>query len=744
MAHVSFAPVVRRFLVLSLLAGGPAAGAAAQTKPPSDLAAASLEDLLNVVVTTATRTPEAARDAPARVQVVTADQIRRRGYRSLLELLADIPSIKVDLRADPDFPSELTIDGTRGAARVIVLLDGVRISSPTSEPLPILANYPVHAAHQVEVVFGPASAVYGADAFSSVVNIVSRDVVDGPRAAVASSIGQFGLSNTTGSFAADLGGRATLLVDGQVFYDRGPDLSRYYAKEFGGLNGQRSGTFNSIFGPITPAAAPSPEFEVPTAAHSFHATLRAGGLQLTLFGNRSRVSTAFPQNPDNTVYNAVPVEDNRLIVGAGSYVARRGPVTSTSTVMASRHQLDPSSGFQNVYNQFVRGFKYAYGSMWKAEEQVSWTATPKMLLTFGGTYEHFYSIPQVPDLDAPIRPGELSGTLLGTTITEDFFRLRYGNAGGYAQAHYAVTPRVAVTMGGRADYNTRYGATFNPRVGVVAHAGPSTVVKALYGSAFLAPSPWQEYSHFGSFSSSDGGVTYTSDYWHLPNPDLKPQHKHTMEGNVIQAFGSAVSVSASAFYSRITDLVQIYGADQAYAGTYLGWPVAYIDFPVNEGRENTYGGVLGLDVLRSFGASRRIAGRAGLALVNGRTTVRDNEPASPVGGMSPVQLRLGMDVDWDDWSVAPRLTLMGHQRTSALVLDGATPSRPTVPGYTTVDVTVRRLNVLPSVDAFCIVNNVFDRRYVNSNVRAYTNADEFVGVPQDPRRIAVGLELRLR
>ena len=102
---------------------------------------------------------------------------------------------------------------------------------------------------------------------------------------------------------------------------------------------------------------------------------------------------------------------------------------------------------------------------------------------------------------------------------------------------YALSPTVMATLGARADYNTRYGATFNPRLGVVARPTSRTTLKLLYGSAYLAPSPFQSNVHFGSFYSTDGGQTYASSYWHLSNPDLKPQQKKTIEVNLLQAMG---------------------------------------------------------------------------------------------------------------------------------------------------------------------------------------------------------------
>ena len=46
--------------------------------------------------------------------------------------------------------------------------------------------------------------------------------------------------------------------------------------------------------------------------------------------------------------------------------------------MFSRHQLDPQSGYWNLFSNMEKSFKYAYGSMTKAEEQLSWKPAPKV------------------------------------------------------------------------------------------------------------------------------------------------------------------------------------------------------------------------------------------------------------------------------------------------------------------------------------------------------------------------------
>jgi outer membrane cobalamin receptor len=732
-----------RSVLATALACGLARQAPAQTRPVRDLSTATIEDLMTIVVTTASRAPEGVAAAPARVQVVTAAQIERRGYRSVLDVLKDLADFKVDLAGNVDYPAQLAVQGTSGADLVILLLDGVRVSSPTNEPLPMMTNYPVHNARQVEIVYGPASALYGADAFSAVVNIISKDLTESPGLAVTSSVGQYGLYNQTASYGVRLAPNVTLMLSGQFLHDRQPDLTRFYPEAFGGLRAQHTGQFNTIFGPMTLSQPVSPAYDIPTSAHSVQARFQAGGLDLSLFQNRLRTSTAPPLTPDNAVYNSAAFSENRLLVASGSYTRAIRGVTSASTLTVSRHELDRDSGYWNVFTNMQRSFKYAYGSMAKVEQQLSWKPRPSIAMTTGGTFERFFAIPQGADLTAPSESRLVPGMILGTNILDRFVKLQYANTGAYAQIQYLPRPRVTLTLGARGDYNSRYGASFNPRLGVVARPTDSTTLKVLYGTAFLAPSPFQAYTHWGSFYSTDGGKTYASNYWHVPNPDLEPQQKRTVEVNVLRTLGNDFQVSGSVFYSRFSNLIQASDADQSYAGLYREWPVDYIDFAVNGGHAVAYGASLGLEYLRTFGPARYFEAHASAALANGQEWEKDQiNVSSPTGAMAPVQLRFGADIDWDRWRLAPRIAVVGKQRLLATT-EGEGSDRRTLPGYATVDVNVRR-NLFKSFDAFLTIENALDRRYRTINPRAYTNLEELIGAPQNPRRVTVGLSLRVQ
>ena len=646
------------------------AGTASAQAIGGDITDATLEQLMGLRVVTASRTDERVTDAPARVHVITEGQIRRRGYRSLTDVLKDISEFKVDIGGDTDYPVDLTVQGSRGASHVIVLLDGVRISSPTNEPLPILANYPVHSARQIEIVYGPASALYGADAFSAVINIISKEADAETDLDLATSVGQYGLHNYSGSYAGRLGTSGTFLIAGQLLRDRQPDLSRFYPDDYQGLHGQRTGTFNTIFGPMEAVGAVSPGFEIPLSAHSVQANLRLGGWKFTLFENDSRYPTSSAYTPDNTIFNDAAFNRNTLVVGSASLTRTIGDITSTSTFTASRHELDSESGYWNVFSGMQKSFKYAYGSMVKGEQQFSWKPASNSTLTAGTTLERFFAIPQGADTNAPVESRSKPGTILGTNITDDFNTLRYSNVGGYAELHQTIVRGLTTTLGARVDRNSRFGATFNPRLGLVMRPGnDATTIKVLYGTAYLAPSPYQAYAHYGSFYSDDGGQTYQSEFWHVPNPDLEPQRKKTVEVNVLQGVTESVAISVSTFYSRITDKIQDSDPDMVQPGLYKGWPVSNIDFPINEGNESTLGATLGADVARTVASDIRINARASVTVVDGRTfheesdgTIRFIEAA----GIAPVQFRLGVDVRGGRWSLAPRMMVSGSQRLRAL------------------------------------------------------------------------------
>lgn len=166
--------ILRNRLSNLVTAGACSAGTVVMAQAPAPGGVLDeLLTLLNTPIITATRTAQSSAKAPATVVTISADQILRRRYRSLGEVLRDLPEIKIDNGFSVEYYNTATVRGVMGQYKFVLLMDGNRIGAATNEVVPILENFPVHFAKQIEVVYGPASALYGADAFTGVINIVT-------------------------------------------------------------------------------------------------------------------------------------------------------------------------------------------------------------------------------------------------------------------------------------------------------------------------------------------------------------------------------------------------------------------------------------------------------------------------------------------------------------------------------------------------------------------------------------------
>jgi outer membrane receptor protein involved in Fe transport len=165
------------FGLLMLLTGTLGAAGGEEIKAYEDF---DLEALLGTVVT-ATKQEQAPELAPAIVEVVTYEDIRRRGYRNVAEALADIPGVSV---IDDHTHYRVGVRGIFGSTPETNDIIKVMINGQPVSFRPSSANFlgneliPIEAIKQIEVVRGPGSALYGANAFLGVVNILTFEGSD--------------------------------------------------------------------------------------------------------------------------------------------------------------------------------------------------------------------------------------------------------------------------------------------------------------------------------------------------------------------------------------------------------------------------------------------------------------------------------------------------------------------------------------------------------------------------------------
>ncbi len=725
----------------------------------TDLFALSLEELMNIDVVTASKSKQSASKAPATILVVTEEQIDSRGYTSLMDVFMDLPDVKANNFLGS---GNIAIRGIEGAYNFQILIDGMRVSSPSNENIPIMENYPVNLAKQIEIVYGPASALYGADAVSGVINIITRKPENEKMTVDAlTSYGNYGKTNNTIFMGKKFDENTSLIVSAQYFYDKTPPLDKTFRDDtLVELSGLETGTFNTVWGPMTPTDKVNKDYETPLHAYNIYSYLRVSDFAFSIFRNYSEYNTSWGYVPNNAVYNKEALWGQSITTANANYSKEFEKVNINSTISGSRYDLNPESKYRNIYVSMEKGYKYSFSNEIKVEQQVDWTISDKFNLIGGATFESFTSLPKTADLEEQVDDSRnINGVMIGTRafynpdgIKDEMNLLKYANTGVYLQAAIAPYENISLTLGVRYDYSSNYGSTFNPRLGIVYTPTSRTTIKALYGSAFLAPRPFDAYEHYGSFYTTDSGRTYKSSYWHLPNPELEPIYEKTFEMSMKQFIGSEFSISVTGYYTKLTNLYA-YIADAAYKnfyhGKYLGYNVDFIDVLYNQGEEDIYGGSVQIDHSLKF-ANGRLNTFLSINYIDGtiETKYQDANNAAQttdaeIPGIAPISVHFGADFTYKKFSLAPRVIVSGEQRSYGFVKADIPDKRQTLKAYTLVNLSAQ----YKAMDMLSIFVNVSNLTNTDYRMPGGGNPDDknpvnFRGMAGFPIRIVGGLHLK--
>jgi iron complex outermembrane receptor protein len=156
-------------LVVGQLAVGPAAVWAADQPSGDEI---SLESLADIVVT-ATLREQSTLDAPASIQVVNAAEIRARGYRTLKQVMNDVPGFNDVSDANEETASVRGIF-TSTTNKILILINGHRMNDLMLGRYNADQFLGMEAVERIEFIRGPASALYGTGALVGIVNIITQ------------------------------------------------------------------------------------------------------------------------------------------------------------------------------------------------------------------------------------------------------------------------------------------------------------------------------------------------------------------------------------------------------------------------------------------------------------------------------------------------------------------------------------------------------------------------------------------
>lgn len=688
-----------------------------------------------LTVSTASFRAESPERAPATVRVITQRQIEERGYRNLEDVLKSLPGVDVLNHVHSDSKNIVTIRGVTGNNKFVVLQDGIRISGPTGETdLQVSENYPLYMAKQVEILSGPASALYGADAFTGVINIITQTPTEEGMVRGSFAGGSFETYQLAVFAAKRFSSAVAVSLGGHWQESHGAPLSEQYYSDF-----HRGGDF------LLPGDAPyHPGFK------SFSTFLKVDLWEdLTVGWRQSFLATSLtdaelPGGPFSLL-GIVPYDGSpeNPTAQATAYAAYKFTANERFSGLVranySRYERLPHSGYRNYYTSDIffnynQTYKYAFGERYQIESRGTLEVGERNTVTAGLTGDYSYSIAKTPDLATPyntrLRPSQQGQFYLNTTIPAKIYDESSYNAGAFAQLQTEWTDRISSTVGFRGDYNTKYGETFNPRAGLVFNQTPDTAWKMLYGSAFLAPSADRRYESFGRFDSAT-----TSSFQLIPNPDLKPEQLKTLELSLTHKFTPDLTAGVVGFYTLAEDTIRGVALPGGNTTAIPGVTIGSVQQYQNVGTLTSRGVELTLD--QSWKTTRsRFDVWGSFTYLNGELKTRGSNIRYELPYTSTELLKLGSTWNYNErFILSPSLNLNGPQ-AGFVSSPGTDGFGQRTPGFVVVNLYAEVRSRNQNLSAFVRVDNLLDARYYNASQGGGYN---FFRTPQDSRSVMVGI-----
>jgi len=491
----------------------PARGQQAPASPQA-IAEMSIEELMQVeVVFAASRHEESPREAPFPVFIVSRDEIRKHGCRTLADVLERVPGFYVTNDRNYQYV------GVRGFGRtgdfnahVLVLLNGLRLNENVYDYVGIGGDFVVDMdlVERVEVVVGPSASLYGNSAFFALVNVVTRrgrDLAGGELTGSAQSFRGFGSRATYGQ---RLENGFEFLASASLADSRGP---RLFFPEFdapatnGGVTaGTDDERYHRLFAQLSwrgfalQASQVSREKGIPTGAYG------------TAFGE-----------PRNRTWDG----QTQVTVSGARPFGTRGSASLSVNYGSARYDGD----YLFAASPSVVNRDEARGEWWRLEASLRVAASQRHTLSFGGEFQDN----RRQDMrNEDIQPATV---YLDTRADDDGWAL-------YAQDQLKLPGRLTFHAGLRYDRYQTFGGTSSPRLGLVWQPDPCLALKALYGRAFRAPNEYE--------------LHYTMEDQEPPqrgNPDLHPETIDTAELVLEHDLSASARLVASAFNSDIRQLI---------------------------------------------------------------------------------------------------------------------------------------------------------------------------------------------
>ena len=504
------------------------------------------------VVVTATRTPEDRLDVPASVSVVDATQIENSPARNIDDLLRGLGGVYVlrSVGMGYGLPSQVNIRGVQGQNAILMLADDI----PLNEPLTGFAGLneiPLDSVGRVEVVRGPFSALYGADAFAGVVNVISAPPEDLPAARFSARTGNEGYRGFTGTGSAgtrDLGYTVTIesrAIDNYLGRDRVIERLTDPAtgQSFDTWREARNYDYDDLRGSATFRALLDEDTRLAIHARHYEGDLGYGVVD---------VRPLFPEIVDSDMETASSA------LGA-TLQSEIGPRLTARARAYVRSQDRKLSGL-DIVGSGVAG-NPVFAESRSDTDGRDWFVEAGSDIEIGNRHDFSAGVDYLLNSAdfSPLRFADTGARFPSSTgRSADIY-----NVGAYLQDQIALPRELRLIAGARFDEHSEFGAAISPRAGIIRNLSPATTLRASAGRAYRAPSLTELFQPDVYF----GSVLFRS------NPDLDPEYIISTDLGLEHRFAESLTAGLNLFYNDRDDLITktVSGSTLSYANTDEAW-----------------------------------------------------------------------------------------------------------------------------------------------------------------------------
>ena len=636
-----------------------AAGAYASQEGEEEELALAYGDKSFVTIASGTRQPVSR--APSVATVITAEDIAAIGAADLDEVLETVPGVHVS-RSPILYNPIYIIRGisTQYNPQVLMLVNGIPVTGVfTGNRSQIWGGMPVENIARIEVIRGPGSALYGADAFSGVINIITRTAAD--------------IKGT------ELGVRAGSFKSRDAWVQHGGAWGEFAVAAYlrvGATEGQREMIGRDAATALGTSLAPGPvnlgrdaiDARLDLARDKWR--LRAGYQQRDNVGNGAGVASALDPKGSNSGERV-----SADLTWQDANFGRDLDVTAQASYLNITERSDltlyPPGSFG--FPDGVIGNPYKWERHLRFNLSAFYTGFQSHKLRFGaGTQDDdLYRTRETKNFSTPA-PGVLSplGSVVDVSDSAPFLRPHSRRVNHvYVQDEWAFARDWYLTAGVRHDQYSDFGGTTNPRLALVWETAYNLTSKLLYGRAFRPPS-------FAELYNINNPVA-------LGNPNLKPETNESVELAFAWQPASTLQTNLSLFRYRMKDILR-----------FVQNPDATITAQ-NAGEQTGQG--LEVELAWEASASLRLSGNYAQQRSIDVATDRDagNAPRHHVYARA-------------DWRFMPAWTLNAQLNYVADRKREPSDTRPAIADYHTVDLTLRNKKRSGDWDFAFTVRNLFN------------------------------------